>query len=253
MLAKRIIPCLDVKHGRTVKGINFEQLKDVGDAVELGARYAAEGADELVYLDISASREDRSTFTDLVSRIADRINIPFTVGGGISSVDDARRLLDAGADKVTINSTAVSNPEIISDIASIYGSQFVVVAIDARYMADDNIWHVTTHGGTRFSDKELYTWAQRVEALGAGEILFTSMNHDGTRHGYPNDTYAHLASLLHIPIIASGGAGCARDIAEVLTIGRADAALAASIFHYGELTINQLKKQLQAENIPVRL
>jgi cyclase len=253
MLAKRIIPCLDVKHGRTVKGINFEQLKDVGDAVELGARYAAEGADELVYLDISASREDRSTFTDLVSRIADRINIPFTVGGGISSVDDARRLLDAGADKVTINSAAVSNPEIISDIASIYGSQFVVVAIDARYMADDNIWHVTTHGGTRFSDKELYTWAQRVEALGAGEILFTSMNHDGTRHGYPNDTYAHLASLLHIPIIASGGAGCARDIAEVLTIGRADAALAASIFHYGELTINQLKKQLQAENIPVRL
>jgi cyclase len=253
MLAKRIIPCLDVKHGRTVKGINFEQLKDVGDAVELGARYAAEGADELVYLDISASREDRSTFTDLVSRIADRINIPFTVGGGISSVDDARRLLDAGADKVTINSAAVSTPEIISDIASIYGSQFVVVAIDARYMADDNIWHVTTHGGTRFSDKELYTWAQRVEALGAGEILFTSMNHDGTRHGYPNDTYAHLASLLHIPIIASGGAGCAHDIAEVLTIGRADAALAASIFHYGELTINQLKKQLQAENIPVRL
>jgi cyclase len=253
MLAKRIIPCLDVKHGRTVKGINFEQLKDVGDAVELGARYAAEGADELVYLDISASREDRSTFTDLVSRIADRINIPFTVGGGISSVDDARRLLDAGADKVTINSAAVSTPEIISDIASIYGSQFVVVAIDARYMADDNIWHVTTHGGTRFSDKELYTWAQRVEALGAGEILFTSMNHDGTRHGYPNDTYAHLASLLHIPIIASGGAGCAHDIAEVLTVGRADAALAASIFHYGELTINQLKKQLQAENIPVRL
>jgi cyclase len=253
MLAKRIIPCLDVKHGRTVKGINFEQLKDVGDAVELGARYAAEGADELVYLDISASREDRSTFTDLVSRIADRINIPFTVGGGISSVDDARRLLDAGADKVTINSAAVSTPEIISDIASIYGSQFVVVAIDARYMADDNIWHVTTHGGTRFSDKELYTWAQRVEALGAGEILFTSMNHDGTRHGYPNDTYAHLASLLHIPIIASGGAGCAHDIAEVLTTGRADAALAASIFHYGELTINQLKKQLQAENIPVRL
>jgi cyclase len=253
MLAKRIIPCLDVKHGRTVKGINFEQLKDVGDAVELGARYAAEGADELVYLDISASREDRSTFTDLVSRIADRINIPFTVGGGISSVDDARRLLDAGADKVTINSAAVSTPEIISDIASIYGSQFVVVAIDARYMADDNIWHVTTHGGTRFSDKELYTWAQRVESLGAGEILFTSMNHDGTRHGYPNDTYAHLASLLHIPIIASGGAGCAHDIAEVLTVGRADAALAASIFHYGELTINQLKKQLQAENIPVRL
>ncbi len=253
MLAKRIIPCLDVTHGRTVKGVNFEQLKDVGDAVELGAKYAAEGADELVYLDISASREDRATFTDLVGRIADRINIPFTVGGGIASVDDARRLLDAGADKVTINSAAVANPQIVSDIASIYGSQFVVVAIDARYLDDDRTWHVTTHGGSRMTDKELYTWAQRVEELGAGEILFTSMNHDGTRSGYPCDAYARLASLLHIPVIASGGAGSARDIAEVLTVGGADAALAASIFHYGELTVNQLKKQLQAENISVRL
>jgi cyclase len=253
MLAKRIIPCLDVTHGRTVKGVNFEQLKDVGDAVELGAKYAAEGADELVYLDISASREDRATFTDLVGRIADRINIPFTVGGGIASVDDARRLLDAGADKVTINSAAVANPQIVSDIASIYGSQFVVVAIDARYLDDDRTWHVTTHGGSRMTDKELYTWAQRVEGLGAGEILFTSMNHDGTRSGYPCDAYARLASLLHVPVIASGGAGSARDIAEVLTVGGADAALAASIFHYGELTINQLKKQLQAENISVRL
>jgi cyclase len=253
MLAKRIIPCLDVTHGRTVKGVNFEQLKDVGDAVELGAKYAAEGADELVYLDISASREDRATFTDLVGRIADRINIPFTVGGGIASVDDARRLLDAGADKVTINSAAVANPQIVSDIASIYGSQFVVVAIDARYLDDDRTWHVTTHGGSRMTDKELYTWAQRVEGLGAGEILFTSMNHDGTRSGYPCDAYARLASLLHVPVIASGGAGSARDIAEVLTVGGADAALAASIFHYGELTVNQLKKQLQAENISVRL
>jgi cyclase len=253
MLAKRIIPCLDVKHGRTVKGINFEQLKDVGDAVELGAHYAAAGADELVYLDISASLEERATFTDLVRRIADRINIPFTVGGGIASVDDARRLLDAGADKVTINSAAVRNPQIINDIASIYGSQFVVVAIDARHTDADGLWHVTTHGGTQMTDKELYSWAQTVEQLGAGEILFTSMNHDGMRSGYPCDTYARLAQLLHIPVIASGGAGSAKDIAEVLTLGRADAALAASIFHYGELTINQLKKQLQAENIPIRL
>jgi cyclase len=206
-----------------------------------------------VYLDISASREDRATFTDLVGRIADRINIPFTVGGGIASVDDARRLLDAGADKVTINSAAVANPQIVSDIASIYGSQFVVVAIDARYLDDDRTWHVTTHGGSRMTDKELYTWAQRVEGLGAGEILFTSMNHDGMRSGYPCDAYARLASLLHVPVIASGGAGSARDIAEVLTVGGADAALAASIFHYGELTVNQLKKQLQAENISVRL
>jgi cyclase len=162
-------------------------------------------------------------------------------------------LLDAGADKVTINSAAVANPQIVSDIASIYGSQFVVVAIDARYLDDDRTWHVTTHGGSRMTDKELYTWAQRVEGLGAGEILFTSMNHDGTRSGYPCDAYARLASLLHVPVIASGGAGSARDIAEVLTVGGADAALAASIFHYGELTVNQLKKQLQAENISVRL
>jgi cyclase len=253
MLAKRIIPCLDVKNGRTVKGINFVQLTDVGDPVELGAHYAKDGADELVYLDISASREERHTFTELVSRIADRINIPFTVGGGISTIDDARRLLDAGADKITVNSAAVANPAIIEEIAGRYGSQFIVVAIDARYNDDDRIWHVTTHGGSKHSDKELFTWAEQVQSLGAGEILFTSMNHDGTRNGYPCETFAELTSRLSIPVIASGGAGSPEDIAKVLSEGKADAALAASIFHYGEITITQLKQQLSAQNIPIRL
>ena len=252
MLAKRIIPCLDVKNGRTVKGINFEGLADVGDPVELGARYALEGADELVYLDITASKEGRSTFTRMVERVADRVNIPFTVGGGISSVDDAAALLDAGADKITVNSAAVANPYLISEIAAKYGSQFVVVAIDARTI-DDGSWHITTHGGSRLTDIELFEWAHRVQSLGAGEILFTSMNHDGTRSGYPCQTYAALASALDIPVIASGGAGSVSDIADVLTDGRADAALAASIFHYGEITIDALKRQLAARNIPVRL
>jgi cyclase len=252
MLAKRIIPCLDVKDGRTVKGINFEGLADVGDPVALGAHYAASGADELVYLDISASREGRSTFTRLVSQVADRVNIPFTVGGGIRSIDDAAALLDAGADKVTINSAAVADPSLIDQIASRYGSQFVVVAIDAR-RDDSGIWHVTTHGGSRQTDKELMSWAQEARQRGAGEILFTSMNHDGTRNGYPCETYSQLASLLDIPVIASGGAGSAQDIAKVLSQGRADAALAASIFHYGEITINQLKQRLAEMGLPVRL
>lgn len=252
MLAKRIIPCLDVKNGRTVKGVNFEGLADVGDPVELGARYALEGADELVYLDITASKEGRSTFTRMVERVADRVNIPFTVGGGISSVDDAAALLDAGADKITVNSAAVANPSLISEIAARYGSQFVVVAIDARTI-DDGTWRITTHGGSRLTDIELFEWANKVQGLGAGEILFTSMNHDGTRSGYPCPTYAALASTLDIPVIASGGAGCVSDIADVLTHGRADAALAASIFHYGEITIDALKRQLAERNIPVRL
>lgn len=252
MLAKRIIPCLDVKNGRTVKGVNFEGLADVGDPVELGARYALEGADELVYLDITASKEGRSTFTRMVERVADRVNIPFTVGGGISSVDDAAALLDAGADKITVNSAAVANPSLISEIAARYGSQFVVVAIDARTI-DDGTWRITTHGGSRLTDIELFEWARKVQELGTGEILFTSMNHDGTRSGYPCPTYAALASTLDIPVIASGGAGSVSDIADVLTHGRADAALAASIFHYGEITIDALKRQLAERNIPVRL
>ena len=252
MLAKRIIPCLDVKNGRTVKGVNFEGLADVGDPVELGARYALEGADELVYLDITASKEGRSTFTRMVERVADRVNIPFTVGGGISSVDDAAALLDAGADKITVNSAAVANPSLISEIAARYGSQFVVVAIDARTI-DDGTWRITTHGGSRLTDIELFEWARKVQELGTGEILFTSMNHDGTRSAYPCPTYAALASTLDIPVIASGGAGSVSDIADVLTHGRADAALAASIFHYGEITIDALKRQLAERNIPVRL
>lgn len=251
MVAKRIIPCLDVKEGRTVKGINFVELKDVGDAVELGRHYAREGADELVYLDISATREGRNTFTRLVERIADGINIPFTVGGGISTLDDASRLLDAGADKISINSAAIKDPSLIDRIATRYGRQFVVVAIDARLEAD-GIWHATTHGGSKASDKELFSWAAEAEDRGAGEILFTSMNHDGTRSGYPCDTFARLDETIHIPIIASGGAGSVADIAEVLTTGRADAALAASIFHFGEITIGDLKRQLAAQGIAVR-
>ena len=251
MVAKRIIPCLDVKDGRTVKGVNFVDLRDVGDAVALGQYYARGGADELVYLDISASKEGRATFTQLVERISDGINIPFTVGGGISSLEDAARLLDAGADKISINSAAIANPALIDQIASRYGSQFVVVAIDAR-CGDDGVWRVTTHGGSRQSDKELFSWASEAEQRGAGEILFTSMNHDGTRQGYPCETFARMSQELSIPIIASGGAGSVMDIAKVLTEGRADAALAASIFHFGEITVGELKSELKKLNICVR-
>lgn len=252
MVAKRIIPCLDVKDGRTVKGVNFVDLRDVGDSVELGQYYAKCGADELVYLDISATREGRNTFTRLVERIADGINIPFTVGGGISSLDDASRLLDAGADKISINSAAIANPSLIDSIAARYGSQFVVVAIDAR-QGGDGVWRATTHGGSRESNKELFSWAREAQERGAGEILFTSMNHDGTRSGYPCATFAKLSEVLSIPIIASGGAGSVADIAEVLTAGKADAALAASIFHFGEITVGELKKELRKLNIDVRL
>ncbi len=251
MPAKRIIPCLDVKNGRTVKGINFEQLRDVGDPVELGAYYASQGADELVYLDISATREQRETFTTLVSEISDRINIPFTVGGGITTVDDAARLLDAGADKITVNSAAVANPDLIVGIARRYGSQFVVVAVDARQI--DGVWRITTHGGSVTTDRELFDWVSEVEKRGAGEIMFTSMDHDGTRSGYPCGTFSRLAETVSIPVIASGGAGSVGDIAEVLTTGRADAALAASIFHYGEISIGELKRRLSGAGIEVRI
>ena len=266
MLAKRIIPCLDVKNGQVVKGVNFEGLREVGDPVEMGAFYSGQGADELVYLDISASSEGRRTFTDLVSRIAERIDIPFTVGGGISSFEDAARLLDAGADKITVNTAAVLHPEIISRIASRYGSQFVVVAIDARTVAfpvaepveatsqtRKTYWQVMTHGGKTPTDKELYSWAKGVQNLGAGEILFTSMDHDGTRNGYAVQAYSHLAEELSIPVIASGGAGSVSDIEEVLTTGCADAALAASIFHYSEISIPDLKRTLRAHGVNVRL
>ena len=262
MLAKRIIPCLDVKDGQVVKGINFEGLREVGNPVEMGAFYSAQGADELVYLDISASSEGRKTFTGLVSRIAERIDIPFTVGGGISSFEDAARLLDAGADKITVNTAAVLHPEIITRIASRYGSQFVVVAIDARTVAEpveatslygNAYWQVMTHGGKTPTDKELYFWAKEVQNLGAGEILFTSMDHDGTRNGYAVQAYSRLADELSIPVIASGGAGSVGDIEEVLTKGRADAALAASIFHYGEISIPELKRTLRSHGVNVRI
>lgn len=251
MVAKRIIPCLDVKDGRTVKGVNFVGLRDVGDAVELGEMYARQGADELVYLDISATVEGRGTFVNLVRRISERINIPFTVGGGISSLDDAARLLDAGADKISINSAAVRNPSLIDDIAGKYGSQFVVLAVDARKVGEDYL--ITTHGGRKLTDVELFSWVQEGQSRGAGEILLTSMDHDGTKSGYPCDLFARLSQILHIPIIASGGAGSAEDIAAVLSDGRADAALAASIFHFGEMTVGELKTRLREMNINVRL
>ena len=252
MVAKRIIPCLDVKDGRVVKGINFVGLQDVGDAVELGRRYAEEGADELVYLDISATIEGRNTFAELVSKVADTVNIPFTVGGGIRCMEDAARLLDAGADKITINSAAIAHPELIGEIAARYGNQFVVVAIDAK-SCPDGLWRATTHGGSKPTDKELFAWAREAEERGAGEILFTSMDHDGTRNGYPCAVYAALSDSLGIPVIASGGAGSVADIAAVLTEGKADAALAASIFHYGQYTVAEVKRELAAEGIPVRL
>ena len=252
MVAKRIIPCLDVRDGRTVKGINFVGLQDVGDPVELGAHYAAEGADELVYLDISATFEGRHTFTALVERIADRINIPFTVGGGISTMDDASRLLDAGADKISINSAAIADPTLIDSLAKRYGSQFVVVAIDAK-LSPDGRWVATTHGGRVLTNRELFEWAQEAQERGAGEILLTSMEHDGVRQGYPCDLFAKFCPTLSIPVIASGGAGSIEDIAEVLTKGTADAALAASIFHYGTYTIGEVKRELAAKGINVRI
>ena len=252
MLAKRIIPCLDVMNGQVVKGINFLGLKEIGDPVEMGAEYSAQGAEELVYLDISASSEGRKTFTDLVRRISERIDIPFTVGGGISSFEDGARLLDAGADKITINSAAVQHPELIGKIASHYGSQFVVVAIDARQTPDGK-WQVMTHGGHRETDRELFSWAAEVQDRGAGEILFTSMDHDGTKNGYACQAYSEMASFLTIPVIASGGAGTVAHIEEVLREGKADAALAASIFHYGEIRIPELKRKLREDGINVRI
>lgn len=242
---------MDVKDGNVVKGVNFEGLREVGDAVEMGIRYAAEGADELVYLDISASHEGRKTFVELVRRIAEGINIPFTVGGGISSLDDASRMLDAGADKISINSAAIADPSLIGKIAGKYGNQFVVCAIDAKCL--DGVWRATTHGGRKMTDKELMSWAKEAQERGAGEILFTSMDHDGTKGGYPCEIYARLSEKLSIPVIASGGAGSSKDIADVLTIGRADAALAASIFHFREISISELKKELFDRNINVRL
>ena len=253
MLTKRIIPCLDIKDGKTVKGINFKGLENVGDPVMLAKEYCRQMADELVFLDISATIEGRRTFASLVSRIAAEINIPFTVGGGISSVEDAALLLKAGADKISINSAAVARPALISELRDRFGSQCVVVAVDAR--VDGGNWKITTHGGTRLTGIELFDWVCKVQDYGAGEILFTSMDHDGTKKGYACDVYQKMSEILTIPVIASGGAGCEKDIYDVLAAdgGNADAALAASIFHYGEIRIPDLKKYLDRLGIPVRL
>ncbi|MEY4930655.1 MAG: imidazole glycerol phosphate synthase subunit HisF [Bacteroidota bacterium] len=251
MLTKRIIPCLDIKDGRTVKGVNFIDIRDAGDPIELGAAYAAQGADELVFLDISATNEKRKTFAALVKEIARHVNIPFTVGGGITSVADVAPLLEAGADKVSINSAAVNNPQLIDELAKAFGSQFVVLAIDARKVG--NQWTVHTHGGSKPTDKKLFSWAKEGQARGAGEILFTSMDHDGTRQGFAIDPLAKLNELLNIPVIASGGAGTMQHFMEAFVMGKADAALAASLFHFGELKISDLKKYLQTNLIPVRI
>ncbi len=251
MLTKRIIPCLDIKDGRTVKGVNFIDIRDAGDPVELGAAYAAQGADELVFLDISATNEKRKTFAALVKEIARHVNIPFTVGGGITSVADVAPLLEAGADKVSINSAAVNNPQLIDELAKAFGSQFVVLAIDARKVG--NQWTVHTHGGSKPTDKKLFSWAKEGQARGAGEILFTSMDHDGTKQGFAIDPLAKLNELLNIPVIASGGAGNMQHFMEAFVMGKADAALAASLFHFGELKISDLKKYLQTNQIPVRV
>lgn len=252
MLAKRIIPCLDVKDGRTVKGVNFEGLRDAGDAVELAIRYCEEGADELVFLDITATHEQRKTLLDLVHKVGAAINIPFTVGGGIKSLEDVDALLKAGADKISINSAAVHRPDLVNELAEKFGCQCVVVAIDARVNAAGE-WIVYINGGRVATEKNLFDWAVEMAERGAGEILFTSMNNDGTKDGFANDALAKLSALVSIPVIASGGAGTMQHFADAFTKGKADAALAASVFHYKEVDIGDLKRFLQALHIPVRL
>ena len=250
-LARRIIPCLDVKNGETVKGTNFINLRSAGDPVELGKLYSRIGADELCFLDITASFEGRKTFTEMVTRVAAEINIPFTVGGGINELADVERLLYAGADKVSVNSAAIRRPELIEEIANRFGSQVCVCAIDARNDADG--LHCYLKGGRERTERGLFEWAHEAQERGAGEILFTSMNHDGTKNGYANEALARLADELSIPIIASGGAGKKEHFRDVFIDGHADAALAASVFHFGEIPIPELKQYLQAEGINVRI
>ena len=260
-LAKRIIPCLDVKDGETVKGTNFVNLRSAGDPVELGKAYSEQGADELVFLDITASFEGRKTFTDMVTKVAQTLNIPFTVGGGINELRDVERLLYAGADKVSINSAALRRPELIEEIATRFGSQVCVVAIDARQdeavngksSNSQSPWHCYLKGGRERTERDLFEWAHEAQERGAGEILFTSMNHDGTKNGYANEALRQLADMLSIPIIASGGAGCREHFRDVFTEGHADAALAASVFHFGEIPVPELKQYLRQEGINVRL
>ena len=251
MLAKRIIPCLDVKNGETVKGTNFVNLRSAGDPVELGKAYSLAGADELVYLDITASHEGRKTFTDMVTRVAREINIPFTVGGGINQIEDVDRMLSAGADKVSVNSAALRRPEFIDEIAARFGSQVCVCAIDARN--DEDGWHCYLNGGRIRVERGLFDWAKEVADRGAGEILFTSMDHDGVKQGFANEALARLADELPIPVIASGGAGAKEHFRDAFLVGKADAALAASVFHFGEIPIPELKAYLSKEGINVRV
>lgn len=249
-MAKRIIPCLDVKNGETVKGTNFVNLRSAGDPVALGKAYSEQGADELVFLDITASFEGRRTFTEMVTRVAAEINIPFTVGGGINQLEDVTRLLNAGADKVSVNSAAIRRPELISEITGQYGSQVCVCAIDARF--DPDGWHCYLNGGRVRTERGLFEWAHEAQERGAGEILFTSMDHDGVKTGYANEALARLSEELSIPVIASGGAGAKEHFRDAFTLGKADAALAASVFHFGEIPIPELKQYLRGEGINVR-
>lgn len=251
MLTKRIIPCLDVKDGRTVKGVNFVSLRDAGDPVELGKLYAENMADELVFLDITATVEKRKTLVDLVRRVAANVNIPFTVGGGISSIEDVSAMLNAGADKVSINSAAVRNPGLIDELAGEFGSQCIVIAIDSRWTGESHIVH--THGGRTPTEIETISWAKEAAQRGAGELLLTSMDHDGTKAGFANELTAAISGQVKIPVIASGGAGNMEHFSDVFTSGKADAALAASIFHFREIDIKDLKKFLAGKSIPMRL
>ncbi|MCH4155395.1 MAG: imidazole glycerol phosphate synthase subunit HisF [Muribaculaceae bacterium] len=250
MLAKRIIPCLDVKDGTTVKGVNFVNLKFAGDPVELGKRYSDEGADELVFLDITASFEGRKTFVDMVRRVAENVSIPFTVGGGIGSIEDVEKLLEAGADKVSVNSSAINNPQLIDDIARHFGNQVCVAAIDARNVDGD--WLCYEKGGRVPTSRHLFEWAHEAQERGAGEVLFTSMDHDGVKHGFACEAIAQLHDLLDIPVIASGGCGAKEHFLDVFKSGQADAALAASVFHFGEIAIPDLKEYLADNGVTVR-
>lgn len=252
MLAKRIIPCLDVKDGKTVKGVQFVNFRDAGDPVELGKQYSEMGADELVYLDITASHEGRHTFTELVKRIAEEVNIPFTVGGGISELKDVERLLSAGADKVSVNSAGIRRPELITEIATRFGSQECVAAIDAR-CEEDGTWRCYLNGGRIPTERTLFEWAHEAQERGAGEILFTSMNHDGEKKGFANEALARLHETLSVPIIASGGAGTMDHFRDAFAIGHADAALAASVFHFNEIPIKDLKEYLISEKVKIRI
>lgn len=251
MLTKRIIPCLDIKDGRTVKGVNFENIRDAGDPVELAMRYCEEGADELVFLDITATNEKRKTLSELVTRIASAINIPFTVGGGISTIEDVFVLLNSGADKVSVNTSAFKNPQLIKELSSRFGSQCIVLAIDTKF--EDGDWYVYLNGGKVKTEKKALDWAKQGIKLGAGEILLTSMNNDGTKNGFANDITKLISEAINVPVIASGGAGTMEHFTDAFVHGKADATLAASVFHFNEININTLKQELRNNKINVRL